>query len=292
MRHAVRQVEEERPVPIGLEESDRLIGISSRELSLVRLLLDHLFAAKQGDGGTLGTGPPLVGGLPHVIRERNPEVVVEPLPRRQELRLIPQVPLADAGRRIAFGFEDLSQGDLLRIEPAMIAGEEDPASELIRVETDPFGVTARQDRRPGRRADPAGDVKIGELSPLRRKLDEVRRLRLGSTERLDVCIPQVVAVDDDEVRGPRILTTQRLGPRRKGRLNEHQDREHPSLHFMISSKLRLNRRSGMRPLRPLRLPRVWNDGEARSPPRGGEVHSRPHFFLVAFSLGFAPSVAA
>src|SRR5690606_29970225 len=79
---------------------------------------------------------------------------------------------------------------------------------------DPFRVTACHERSPRWGTDWARHMKISELSPLGGEADEIRGFRPRGTERLDVGIAQVVAVDDDEVRTPlgRILIEIGLSP--------------------------------------------------------------------------------
>ena len=123
---SVRQVEEEGPVLVGVDELDGLVRVALRRAVLVdRGLDDRLVRASAAAAGVLRLP------VAHVVAVGDAEVVVEALPRGQELRLVAEVPLADARRGVAPGLEQLGDGDLLGVEALAAAREEHEAAILV-----------------------------------------------------------------------------------------------------------------------------------------------------------------
>src|SRR5205085_6918244 len=89
-----------------------------------------------------------LGGIwPHVVRVRQTKVLIETVSRRQELRLVTEVPLAENRRGIAFGLEHLRNGDLAVADTDRAGGSQRT------VNADPIGVRAGQQGRARSRAD-------------------------------------------------------------------------------------------------------------------------------------------
>ena len=85
----------------------------------------------------------------HVVGVRYAEVVIEALLRRQELRLIADMPFADAHRGVAFLFEEVGDRVLLRVESiADCRDQTRPAPRRA-------AVTTRQQLRPRDASRPA-----------------------------------------------------------------------------------------------------------------------------------------
>ena len=154
MGHRVRQVEKERLVSIRLDELKCEFGIESRQLALVRILLQDLVIPHERQGvrkalaplkvvvhalareschiGALASGDhPLVLWLPdrhhrvvapHVVREGDPEPAVESVPVRQVFRRVAQMPLADHPCDVAPLLEHLGDCDLVRMNPCRRLG--------------------------------------------------------------------------------------------------------------------------------------------------------------------------
>ena len=88
------------------DELESFLGVPPGQRLLHGRLLDDRLVPHERNGRLA-----LIGTV-HVVAVRNAEIVVEPMPRRQEPRMMPKMPLADAHRRIAARFEGLCQGGL------------------------------------------------------------------------------------------------------------------------------------------------------------------------------------
>ena len=133
---------------------------------------------------------------PHVVGIWQAEVLVEAVIGGQELGMVAQVPLAEAGRGVALRLDHLRQGCLAGADPVprrVRERAEDP---------DPHVVAAGQQGRPRGGADGLGDVEVGELPAFLGQPVQVRRRIALGAERTDVGVAHVVDVDDDEVGRP------------------------------------------------------------------------------------------
>ena len=128
----------------------------------------------------------------HVMRIWNAEVAVEALPRGQKLRLVADVPFADAHRGVVAFLQPLGDGELRRVQPVRLTGEINPRHRHARA------VAAGEQLRARHRAD-GGGVEAGELHPLAGHAVEIWRVLLRGAERPDVRVAEVVDEDDDEV---------------------------------------------------------------------------------------------
>ena len=116
-----------RLVRVPVDEVHGVFGVpGGQRLLLFRrdLGIDHAIALDQRQRWKPGF---LVGGIrrqldvlrmqrPHVVRIRQAEVLVEPVLQRQELRVVAQVPLAEAGGGIAFLFAHFGQRHFVRVD--------------------------------------------------------------------------------------------------------------------------------------------------------------------------------
>ena len=82
----------------------------------------------------------------------------------------------------------------------MVPREENPPTSLVLVELDPPRVTPGQQRRPRRRAHPAGHVEAREASPLVGQAIEVGSPVLRGAETAEITVAEVVREDQDDVR--------------------------------------------------------------------------------------------
>ncbi len=116
--HRVRDVEEERLVVVTVDEVDGVFRVPGGELALFlrRDFRDlDLPAVEERQAGIARLAIRLAGvrgqviGMerPHVIRVRQAEILVEAMPRRQELREMPKMPLAEDGGCVSARLEQL-----------------------------------------------------------------------------------------------------------------------------------------------------------------------------------------
>ena len=190
----VREEQEERLVPVELNELQRLVGEA----------LDLLVAV----GPAAGAGD------------------VEALLVRAEQLPPAQVPLAEASRDVAGRLERLGDGRLLQGELVVDLGDAElrprppVAGDEVR-HADAGGVLARQDARPCRRADGAGGVGVGEPHALPGEPVDDRREVVRAAVAAQVRPAHVVDQDEDEVELP-------VAPRRtrRRRAAKHRGRPH------------------------------------------------------------------
>ena len=108
-----------------------------------------------------------------------------------------QVPLAQCRCRIAFAFEHVGDGELIRVnnEPRSNWQGSPNAFTVIR----PNGVFSGQQRIARRRTNSRGRMCIGKLPSLRRQLINVRRLNLSCAITTQVAVTKVVSKDENHV---------------------------------------------------------------------------------------------
>ena len=212
VRHRVRQVDKERPVLVGRDEADRLLGVPPGQRVLIDGELDDPCPAKQRRSGPavvrrqlpkLLLGEPVspedVGGElhgrvgAHVVGIRDAEIGVETLVGRQELLLVTQVPLADAGGGVAACLEQLGDGHLAGVQPDLVPRKQHPEA------ADAFRVTAGHQCRPAGRADRRRRVEVGESHPLPSHPVDVWCLDVGRAKDTQVLVALVVGKDQDHV---------------------------------------------------------------------------------------------
>ena len=136
-------------------------------------------------------------GPGHVVGVRDAGILVEAVRGRQELRQVPEVPLADHAGRIARVVQQRRDGRFgLRQPFGTVREVHAPLAGQPVADRQPAG----QQRRPRRRADRGGDVAAGELRPFGRHAVQLRRADRRMPEAAEVAIAEVVAEDDHERR--------------------------------------------------------------------------------------------
>ena len=130
---------------------------------------------------------------PHVIRIRDAEVMFKSLISRQELRLVTEMPFADAGRCIPTRLEHLRHRDRIWVQPNRCRREQHS-----RNRQHPLRIAPRHHRRTRGRANRCG-IMTHQLHPLLRHAVEVRRGDF-SPKGTDVGVAEVVDVDEDDIR--------------------------------------------------------------------------------------------
>lgn len=140
VRHGVGKVDEEGFLLILLDEGNGFLGVALGQGVLVGGVFDDFSVAHQrnevflhpaldvlqsdpfSQDDVVGQGLSWVEG--HVVAVGNAEVGVEPLAGRQKLLEVPEVPLPDAGGRIALGLEQVRDRDLIGIETPLVPRKE------------------------------------------------------------------------------------------------------------------------------------------------------------------------
>ncbi len=163
------QIDKEWLVLVSFDEPDRFFGIAAGQRVAVGGSFDDALVSHQGQGRPRATFP-----RGHVVAVGNAEELVESLSRRQEFGLIPQVPLTDNCRAISPVLEHFCQRDFIIMQALPGKRLQDPASVVGRVHANAAGIAAGQQRRPGRSANPGGDIEAGQPQPCIGHLVEVR----------------------------------------------------------------------------------------------------------------------
>ena len=137
----------------------------------------------------------------HVLAVGNAEEDVEAVASRQKVRLVAEVPFAEAGGGVAVLLQELGHRLLAGMDAACGDGLQNGRADGADVQANAAWVATGHQGRATRCADSAGRVEAGELAPLRRHAIEVwcamLRLRI---EARDVPVAEVVAEDDDDIR--------------------------------------------------------------------------------------------
>ena len=135
----------------------------------------------------------------------------KPLPRGSDFGIVSEVPLAKTGRRVALGFQVVSDGVLVGVESLGRLRKQN-----MLVHAHPFRIATRQQRRARGRAHGRSHHKVRKPSAFGGNAIDVRRLDLGRTETTEVAIALVIGKDNDEVR---------LGVGRMHSSNQRNDQE-------------------------------------------------------------------
>ncbi len=188
MRERVGKIEKERVAPSVPDEANRLGGIALGERLLDDRLLDDLLVAHERHGRILPSR------VVHVVAVGDPEVAIEPMPRGQIPRQVPEVPLADASRLVAAGLERLGERQLLRLDAILAVREQHPR------EPGPNLVPSSEQGGPRRRAHRRRHVELGQLYAFGRHPIEVRRLNPCRAEAPEIAVAQVVGEKQHDVR--------------------------------------------------------------------------------------------
>ena len=186
----MREVEEKGLCGVCFDERNGLFSVSPCDGGLLDGGLGHLLISKEGKGDVLAS---------HIIRIGNAKIGIKSLSGWEEVGLIPEMPLADAGGGIALLLEDLGDGDFIRIEPLACCGKENPLVVLIDVHVEPAWVATGQETGAGRGADAAGDIEVGEAHALPGHLVDGWGSVLSGAKAADVAVAHVIHVDEDDV---------------------------------------------------------------------------------------------
>ena len=130
----------------------------------------------------------------HVVGVGDPEILVKALGPRQHLREMAEVPLSEAGRRIAQAPEMVGDRVLIRMEPDLRRGVEH-----LPLHAHPLGIAAGQEGRPGGSADRGGDHEVRELPSLAGQPVEVGRADRFGAVAAQVAVAEVVGEDQEHV---------------------------------------------------------------------------------------------
>ena len=211
VRQRVREVEEERPVLVGVDEADRFVGVAPGQRAVIDRPLDHLAVAHQRHVPVLRlrivvrrrSAVPLSrgDGHPHVVRVRQPEPRVEALRIGRNGGRWPRCHLPTIAGRVAPRLQQLGDRDLVERQAlrGVVAKHLRRAAAGDAVHAAADRQAAGEQRRPARRAHRL-DVEAGPLLPLGGHRVEPRRADVRAAERAEVAVAQVVGEDDDDVR--------------------------------------------------------------------------------------------
>ena len=191
VRERIGDIKEEgRSLPLA-EEAKGLVRGAARERFLPDGRLDDLRPPEEGHGRLA------LLGVPHVVRVRETEELVEALSRGQELAAMPEVPLPDHHRRVTTFLEDFGERDLVGAEAARRVGEEH--SPLRGAHAGPDRVATREERGAARSADRRGRVELREAHALRGHPVELGRANRRMPVAAEVAVAQVIREEDHEV---------------------------------------------------------------------------------------------
>ena len=201
--HVVWQVEEEWLVLVGGDELQRGSGFALGHLVTISRRLDDLFIFHPRQWRPLvaaqSLADALAGGVGHIVAVWQTEVIIESLSRGQKLRLITQVPFANAGCRVACFFQNLGNGDFIGMQPVWRHRPEHVAVLGRPVQTHAARITASHERSAAGGADATGTVKTRQASPFPRHAIEVRRAMQLAAEGSNVAIAEIVGHDKNEI---------------------------------------------------------------------------------------------
>src|SRR6185369_1187691 len=110
-RKVMRQIKEKWPVFVLLDELNRSLGVLGREFFLIgvgHVRIDRLLAFDQRQRRVTCRSTPRMLG-PHVVGIWQSKILIEAVPRRQKLRMMPEVPLAGHAGGVALLLYDLGQ---------------------------------------------------------------------------------------------------------------------------------------------------------------------------------------
>ena len=138
VNHGMGYVEEERHCLVLANEANGFLGVAAGDGVLLHRCLDDLLASNQGQRYVFAV---------HIIAVGNPVVAVKTLGGRQEIRMVPEMPLADAAGGVAPGFENFGYGQLRGVESLARRGKEHTAVLFIDVHVDAPGITAGHQAR-------------------------------------------------------------------------------------------------------------------------------------------------
>ena len=210
VRKVVREVQEERPAAILLDESHRFLRVALRQRTMVHRLLDDVAVAHQRHVPVFGLRIVVGGALqpivarrrhPHVVRIGQTEPIIEALIHRQELAKLSEMPLAHDRGRVPARLQHFRNRDLFGRQAlcGVVAKHFRRRAGRHAVRAAANRQPSGQERGPARRAHRL-DVEVRPLLSLGRHAIEARRADVRAAERSEIAVPQVVGEDDDDVR--------------------------------------------------------------------------------------------
>jgi hypothetical protein len=113
---------------------------------------------------------------------------------RKKRRVMAEMPLAEDRRGVAERLENLGDEDLFGVDPE--AGpmvERSSYANAVRI-------TSRQERSARGGADGLSDVKVREANSLGRHPVKMGSPILRGSERTDIRVPQIIGIDENDVR--------------------------------------------------------------------------------------------
>ena len=188
---------------MSFDEVDRSFRVSRCEQVSVDRSLDHGLAFHQRKWrpafSVESIAEPLPGWLCHVVAVRNPEKLIEPLPRREKLRLIAKVPFADHPRCVPLLLEHFRNRCFAWVEPLSGGRKKYAQIFLVHMHVHAPRVATGHQARAGWGADRASGVKVGQAHAFLGHSVENRSGVCFRAEGTDVRIAQIVTEDDDQV---------------------------------------------------------------------------------------------
>ena len=191
MDGGVREIEKERLLAMAANEFHCFFGIASSHpvLSISIEQIHDLFISQQRDH-RLASG---CGGLVHVVRIGNAEVMVEPVARRQKRWLIPEVPFADAHRGVTLILQKFRNGMFLGVDSMTTCGKEDTR------DRNSHAIAARHDLSSRNRTD-RSRIETGQFHPFTGHAVQIRSAVFCGAIGADVPIAQIVDENQHDVR--------------------------------------------------------------------------------------------
>jgi len=231
VRHVVRDVEKERTILVVLDELDRALRVPGCEMRLVfggHVRVGDLLAFDQRQRRvSAGFG----GGMvwPHIVRVRQSEVIVEAVARRQELRMMAQVPFAVNRGRVTAPLQHLGEREFVRVNSNLRCRPQRAKN------SDAIRIASGQQRRARGGTYRLRDTETREPHSFGGHAIEIRRLNSLRAIDTDVGIAHVVSVDEDEVWG--CLWRRGDGKRREQKPGEKADSVGEILHKAMVAPL-------------------------------------------------------
>ena len=287
MRHRMRDVEEERPIGVPIDEVHRALREIPRHPILSIQIVDvpdrTVVSVDRQSRPRLRR---FRMTRPHIVRIGDAVVLVEPLSRGKKGLEMTQMPLPEAGRRVAAILEHLGDGDLIGVESMPSARHQGS------MDSKPVGVASGEERRPSRRTHRLTGVEIGEPNPFGGESIDVRCEDLGRPLAGEIPPPLVVGEHHDDVRWfRRRLVTGRPDQRQgqQGRFERERRRSSDSMHGRIVGHS-MGRGPAGRPSSDDRISRACpREGNRRQRSRPSRLRFSSHSArsrLLSLSSGF------
>ena len=210
MRHRVRQVHEERLFLVLLHKVNRLLRVPPRHGTLVDRQFHDLFVLEQRSlpfrQRRLGILPQRVHALPtalglalvirviHIVGVRNAEISIKAVGGREHFWIVPQVPLAEASRRVALALQVIRNRMLVWMKPLGRCRKQH-----VLMHPNAFRITPRHQCRSRRRAHRRGNHEARELASLFSQPIDVWCLDRLRAKAAQITVALIVRKDDHKV---------------------------------------------------------------------------------------------